>query len=61
MSKVNEFRLEKLNRHRFEASYFNKAILVIGATESHGYHLPMGMDTYAAYAIAERTADAVSL
>lgn len=56
MYKIREFRLEKLNRTRFESSRFNKAILVTGATENHGFHLPMGMDTYAAYAIAERTA-----
>lgn len=51
-----EFRLERINRHRFEKSHFDKAILVTGATENHAFHLPMGTDTYAAYAVAEATA-----
>ena len=33
MREHNEFRLERLNRHRFEKSAFDKAILVTGATE----------------------------
>ena len=45
MREHNEFRLERLNRHRFEKSAFDKAILVTGATENHAFHLPMGTDT----------------
>ena len=56
MREHNEFRLERLNRHRFEKSAFDKAILVTGATENHAFHLPMGTDTFAAYAVAEATA-----
>jgi len=54
-----EFRLEYLNRHRFERQSFDKAIIVTGATENHGFHLPMGTDTFAAYAVAEETAKRV--
>ncbi|HHW18484.1 MAG TPA: creatininase family protein [Firmicutes bacterium] len=53
---MNEFRLERLSRHRFEKSKFDKAILVTGATENHAYHLPTGTDTFAAYGIAEEVA-----
>lgn len=52
----NEFRLERLSRHRFEKQSFDKAILVTGATENHAYHLPMGTDTFAAYGVSERIA-----
>ncbi len=52
----NEFKLEELNRHRFEKLSFDKAILVTGATENHAYHLPMGTDTYVAYAVAQKVA-----
>ena len=53
---MDEFRLERLNRHRFERSRFDKAIIVTGATENHAYHLPMGTDTFAAYGVAEAVA-----
>lgn len=52
----NEFRLNYLSRHRFEQLKFDKAILVTGATENHAYHLPMGTDTFAAYAVAKEVA-----
>ena len=51
-----DFKLERLSRHRFEKEHFDKAILVTGATENHAYHLPMGTDTFAAYGIAEEVA-----
>ncbi len=56
---MTEFRLERLNRHRFEKQSFDKAIIVTGATENHAFHLPMGTDTSAAYAVAEETAKRV--
>ncbi len=56
---MTEFRLERLNRHRFEKQSFDKAIIVTGATENHAFHLPMGTDSFAAYAVAEETAKKV--
>jgi creatinine amidohydrolase len=53
---MDECRLERINRHVFERSKFDKAIIVTGATENHAYHLPMGTDTYAAYGIGEAVA-----
>lgn len=53
---MQEFRLERLNRHRFEKCSFDKAIIVTGATENHAFHLPTGTDTYAAYGVAEAVA-----
>ncbi|MEX0975293.1 MAG: creatininase family protein [Bacillota bacterium] len=57
---MDEFRLERINRHRFEKTKFDKAIIVTGATENHAFHLPMGTDTYAAYGVAEAVASRVS-
>ncbi len=54
-----ETRLERLNRHGFERQTFDKAIIVLGATENHAYHLPMGTDTFAAYRVAWETAKRV--
>lgn len=53
---MDEFRLERITRHRFERMKLDKAIIVTGATENHAYHLPMGTDTYAAYGVAEAVA-----
>jgi creatinine amidohydrolase len=53
---MDEFRLERITRHRFERTKFDKAIIVTGATENHAYHLPMGTDTYAAYGVGEAVA-----
>jgi creatinine amidohydrolase len=33
------------------------ALVPIGSTEQHGYHMPMGSDTYCAFEIARRTAE----
>lgn len=57
---MNEFRLERITRHRFEKMKFDKAIICTGATENHAFHLPMGTDTFAAYGIAEEVARRVS-
>lgn len=59
MRNSSGFRLERLNRHRFEKASFDKAIIVTGATENHAFHLPMGTDTFAACAVAEATASRV--
>lgn len=32
------------------------ALIPVGSTEQHGYHMPMGADTYCAYEVARRTA-----
>jgi len=52
-----ELRLAKLTAAAVEAGGYDKAILPVGATESHGAHLPMGTDTIAALAIATRFAE----
>lgn len=56
---MEEVRLERISRHRFEKRRFDKAIIVTGATENHAYHLPMGTDTFAAYGVAEAVAPRV--
>jgi creatinine amidohydrolase len=32
------------------------ALIPVGSTEQHGFHMPMGSDTYCAYEVARRTA-----
>jgi len=59
VSPMDEFRLERINRHRFEKMEFDKAIIATGATENHAFHLPMGTDTYVAYGVAESVAGRV--
>ncbi len=59
MKNSDRYRLEHLNRHSFQKLHFDKAIIVLGATENHAFHLPMGTDTMAAYAVAEETAKKV--
>ena len=38
-------------------AHVDTVIIPIGSTEQHGYHLPIGTDTYIAEAIAKRMAE----
>jgi creatinine amidohydrolase len=49
---VNTVKLEELNEKSFVEGKYDKAILTLGATESHGPHLPFGTDLYTPYDIA---------
>lgn len=45
-------RFEELNTAEFLAAGFDKVILPIGSCESHGDHLPFGIDAFIAYDLA---------
>ena len=45
-------RFEELNTADLAASGFDKVILPIGSCESHGDHLPFGIDAMIAYDLA---------
>jgi creatinine amidohydrolase len=49
---MNPIKLEEYNEHAFEQAGIDKAILIVGSTESHGAHLPFGCDTLVAYDLA---------
>ncbi|MGD2200548.1 MAG: creatininase family protein [Candidatus Bathyarchaeota archaeon] len=53
---MTEKRLLFLTGRAFKAGKFDKAVLAVGSTESHGDHLPHGTDTL----VAEHLADAVA-
>lgn len=56
MTKKNPVRWEELTWEDISAlrdSGIDMAILPVGATEQHGGHLPVGVDTYSAIAVAE--------
>jgi len=48
----NTVRFEELNTADLLAAGFDKAILPIGSCESHGDHLPFGIDAFIAYDLA---------
>ena len=56
---MSERRLLRLTGHGLEAGGFDKAVLAVGSTESHGEHLPHGTDTLIASHIAEAVAERV--
>jgi len=56
---LSEKRLLRLTGHGLEAGGFDKAVLAVGSTESHGEHLPHGTDTLIASHLAEAVADRV--
>jgi len=56
---LSEKRLLRLTGHRLEAGGFDKAVLAVGSTESHGEHLPHGTDTLIASHLAEAVAERV--
>jgi creatinine amidohydrolase len=56
---MSEKRLLRLTRYGLDAGSFDKAVLVVGSTESHGEHLPHGTDTLVAAHLAEAVADRI--
>jgi len=56
---LSERRLLRLTGHGLEAGGFDKAVLAVGSTESHGLHLPHGTDTLVTSHIAEAVAERV--
>jgi len=56
---LSERHLLRLTGHGLEAGGFDKAVLAVGSTESHGLHLPHGTDTLVTSHIAEAVAERV--
>jgi creatinine amidohydrolase len=56
---LSEKRLLRLTGHGLKVGDFDKAVLAVGSTESHGEHLPHGTDTLVAYHVAEAVAERV--
>jgi len=56
---LSEKHLLRLTGHGLEAGGFDKAVLAVGSTESHGEHLPHGTDTLIASHLAEAVAERV--
>ena len=56
---LSEKRLLRLTGHGLEAGGFDKAVLAVGSTESHGEHLPHGTDTLIASHLAKAVAERV--
>lgn len=52
-------RFEELNTADLQSSGFDKVILPIGSCESHGDHLPFGIDAFIAYDLARSLAERV--
>lgn len=42
---------------QFMEGKFDKVVIPLGSTEAHGYHLPIGCDTFIASKLAKRVAD----
>lgn len=42
---------------QFKEGNFDKAVIPLGSTEAHGYHLPIGCDTFVASKLSKRVAD----
>jgi len=45
--------------HDYSSGGYDKAILAVGAFESHGAHLPLGTDTLISYRLAKKVAERV--
>jgi len=54
-----ENKLSRLTGHGLKEGGFDKAVLAVGSTESHGEHLPHGTDTLVARSLAEAVAGRV--
>lgn len=53
---MERVRLEEFNQKLFEEAEIDKAILAFGSCESHGAHLPYGIDTYVSHDLAVEVA-----
>ncbi|MCW4036844.1 MAG: creatininase family protein, partial [Candidatus Bathyarchaeota archaeon] len=56
---MSERRLDRLTGFGFRSGGFDKAVLAVGSTESHGDHLPHGTDTIVAQHLADEVAKRV--
>lgn len=56
---MEEKRLLMINSNTFKSQGFDKAVLAVGSTESHGEHLPYGTDTLVADYLAKAVAKQV--
>lgn len=54
-----EKRLLRMTAHDLKSGGYDKAVIAIGSTESHGEHLPYGTDTLVAEHLAEAVAERV--
>jgi creatinine amidohydrolase len=54
-----EKRLLRMTAYDLKTGDYDKAVLAVGSTESHGEHLPYGTDTLVAEHLAEAVADRV--
>jgi creatinine amidohydrolase len=54
-----EKRLMRMTAHDLKIGGYDKAVLAVGSTESHGEHLPHGTDTLVAEHLAEAVAERV--
>ena len=59
VSWLSEHRLDRLTGFGFRSGGFDKAVLAVGSTESHGDHLPHGTDTIVAQHLADEVAKRV--
>jgi creatinine amidohydrolase len=53
MGLLEEMRWKEVEKELNETSV---ALIPVGSTEQHGFHMPLGSDTYCAYEVARRTA-----
>jgi len=53
MAIIQEMTWDEVKRDLIETRV---ALIPVGSTEQHGYHMPLGSDTYCAEAVAKRTA-----
>jgi len=56
---MEEFLVESMTGSEFKEGNFEIALLAVGATETHGGHLPFATDAYVAYSIAKEVAKQV--
>jgi len=54
MTLLQEMKWKEVQQELTETSV---ALIPVGSTEQHGYHMPMGSDTYCAFEVARRTAE----
>jgi creatinine amidohydrolase len=56
---MSKFLAAEMNGKAYEESHFDKAIVAIGSTENHGFHLPFGTDTLVSYGICQEVASRI--
>ncbi len=53
---MKDFLLGDMSGYSYEKAGFDKALLCLGSTENHGYHLPLGTDSIVSYELAREVA-----